>query len=80
MITISCPDHPDLTPCDFFLRGFVKGLVYVPTIPRGVDELKAKIPESVATIDNAMLGRIWQKFGYRLDVCRVVGGAYIEYF
>ena len=33
--------HPDLTPCDFFLGGFVKRLVYVPPIPRDVDELKA---------------------------------------
>ena len=28
-------------------------------ILRDVDELKARIIEAVATIDNAMLGRVW---------------------
>ena len=79
MITISCPGHPDLTPCDFFLWGFLKGLVYVPHIPRDVDELKARITEAVSTIDNAMLGRIRQELDYRLDVCRVTNGAHIEH-
>ena len=31
-------------------------IVYVPPVPRGVDELKARITEAVATINNAMLG------------------------
>ena len=51
--------YPDLTPRDFFLWGFVKRLVYVPPIPRNVDELKAQTTEAVATINNAML----DKFG-----------------
>ena len=50
-----------------------------PPIPRDVDELKARITEAVATIDNAMLGRVWQEFDYRLDVCRVTSGAHIEH-
>ena len=57
----------------------MKGLVYVPPIPRDVDELKAQITEAVATIDNAMLGCIWQEFDYRLDVCHVTNGAHIEH-
>ena len=79
MITISCPGDSELTLCDFFLWGFVKGLVYLPPIPRDSDELKARITKAVATIDNAMLGRIWQKLDYRLDVCRVTNGAHIEH-
>ena len=79
MITISCPGHSELTLCDFFLWGFVKGLVYLPLIPREADELKARTTKAVATIDNAMLGRIWQKLDYRLDVCRVTNGAHIEH-
>ena len=72
--------HPDLTPRDFLLWGFVKRLVYVSPIPRDVDEeLKAHIAEAVATIDNAMLGRVWQELDYRLDVCRVSNGAHIEH-
>ena len=71
--------HPDLTPRDFFLWGFVKRLVYVLPISRDVDELKAQITEAVANIDNAMLGRVWQELDYRLDVCRVPHGAHIEH-
>ena len=52
------PRSPDLTPCDFFLCGFVKGLVYVPLLPKDVDELKARTTEAVATIDNAILERV----------------------
>ena len=57
----------------------INGLVYVPPIPRDVDELKARITEAVSTIDNAMLGRVWQELDYRLDVCRVTNGAHIEH-
>ena len=71
--------HPDLTPRDFFLWGFVKRLVYVPPIPRDVDKLRTRITEEVATIHNAMLGHVWQELDYRLDVCRVINGAHIEH-
>ena len=70
--------HPDLTPCNFLL-GFVKRLVYMPPIPRDMDELKARITEAVTTIDNVMLGRVWQELDYRLDVCRVTNGAHIKH-
>jgi hypothetical protein len=40
------------------------------------------IPSAVASssemTDHDMLQRVWQKLDYRLDVCRVTGGAYIE--
>ncbi len=42
-------------------------------------ELKARITEAVATIDNAMLERVWHELDYRLDVCRVTDGAHIEH-
>ena len=63
----------------FLFVGICEKIVYVPPIPRGVDELKARITEAVATIENAMLGRVWQELDYWLDVCRVTNGAYIEY-
>jgi hypothetical protein len=31
---------PDATPCDFFLRGYVKDEVYVPPLPASITELK----------------------------------------
>ena len=57
----------------------MKVLVYVTPNPTDVDELKTQITEAVATIDNAMQVRVWQKFDYRLDACRVTGGAHIEH-
>ena len=34
------PRSPDLTPCDFFLWGFVKDRVFVPPLPLNLDDLK----------------------------------------
>ena len=40
---------------------------------------KTRITETVATIDNAMLERVWQELDSRLDVCRVTNGDHIEH-
>ena len=50
-----------------------------PSIPRDVDDWKSRITEAVATIGNAVLGRVWQELDYRLDVCRVTNGAHVEH-
>ena len=63
----------------FLFVGICEKIVYVPPIPRGVDELKARMTEAVAAIDNGMLGRVWQEFDYWLDVCGVTNGACIEH-
>ena len=44
-----------------FVGGCVKGLVYVPPLPKDEDELKARKTEAVATIDNAMLECVWRE-------------------
>ena len=69
---------PDLTPCDFFLWGYVKGLVYVPPLPTSVVELKQRIFSALETVTEDMLQRVWDELGYRPDVCHVAGGAHIE--
>ena len=48
------------------------------SLPKDKDELKARITEGVATIDNTMLERIWNKLNCWLVVCRVANGAHIE--
>ena len=73
------PRSPDLTPCDFFLWGYVKGLVYVPSLPTSVDDLKTQIIEAFKTIDPDMLIRVWQEMEYRFNVCRVTKSSYIEH-
>jgi len=72
------PRSPDLTPCDFFLWGYVKGLVYVPPLPTSLEELKQRITAALETVTQDMLQRVWQELDYRLNVCRVTGGAHIE--
>jgi hypothetical protein len=42
--------------------------------------IKAPIIAVVKNIDAPMLTLVWQEFEYRIDVCRVTCGAYIEYF
>ncbi|PSN55399.1 hypothetical protein C0J52_11064, partial [Blattella germanica] len=69
---------PDLKPCDFFLWGFVKDRVFVPPLPLNLDNLKQRIRQAVANVDADMLQRVWDDLDYRMDVCRVTGGAHIE--
>jgi hypothetical protein len=65
------PRSPDLTPCDFFLWGFVKDSVYVPPLPMSLKELRDRITHALQTITTDMLHRLWDEFDYRVDVCRV---------
>ena len=73
------PRSPDLTPCDFFLWGYVKILVYVPPLPPNVNELKQKITIALETVIQDMLHRVSEELDYRLDACRVTGDAHIEH-
>jgi hypothetical protein len=53
--------------------------VYVPTLPRDLADLKARIIAAVKNIDEPMLTRVWQELEYRIGVCRVTRGAHIEH-
>ena len=68
------PRSPDLTVCDFCLWGFViKDDVYV-TPP----ELRERINTAIGNVTQDVLERVWREWEYRLDICRVTRGAYIE--
>jgi hypothetical protein len=67
------PRSPDLTPCNFFLWGFVKDSVYVPPLPTPIQELVDRITHAVQAITADRLHRVWDEFGYR-----VMQSAYIE--
>lgn len=73
------PRSPDLTPCDFYLWGFIKDRVYVPPLPADLHELQNRIEAAVATITEDTLLNVWEELSYRLDVCRVTNGAHIEH-
>ena len=70
---------PDLPPCDFFLWGYVKGLVFVLPLPANIEEMKERITAALETVTEDMLQRVWHELEYRLNVCRVRGGAHIEH-
>jgi hypothetical protein len=52
---------------------------YVPTLPRDLADLKARIIAAVKNIDEPMLTHVWQELEYRIDVCRDTRGAHIEH-
>jgi hypothetical protein len=60
------------------LWGCVKDWVFVPQLPRDLADLKARIIAAMKNIDAHMLMRVWQELKYRIYVCRVNRGAYIE--
>jgi len=70
---------PNLTPCDYFLRGYVKDKVFVPPQPVSIPDLKTRITAAVETFTPDLLIRVWQELDYRLNVCRVTKGAHIEH-
>lgn len=73
------PRSPDLTPCDFYLWGFIKDRVYVPPLPTDLPELRIRIEAAVATIAEGTLNSVWEELNHRLDVCRVTNGGHIEH-
>jgi hypothetical protein len=55
------PCSPDLTPCDFFLWGYVNEQVFVPPLSEDINELKLTITATIETIDRNILGRAWDQ-------------------
>jgi hypothetical protein len=49
----------------------VKRTQYVPSLPRALADLKARIIAVVKNIDAPMLTRVWQELEYCIKVCRV---------
>jgi len=71
------PRPPDMTPCDFFLWGYVKERVYVPPLPADWDELRNRITAAIHSVTENTLRRVWDEFSYRVDVVRAAGGGHI---
>ena len=46
-----------MTPCDFFLWGYVKDNTYKPPLPQNGCELQDRIRAAVQTIDGNMMKR-----------------------
>ena len=48
------PQSPDLSPCDFFLWGYLKSVVYNP-LPKSIEELKANLEKEIKKINKDIL-------------------------
>lgn len=59
---------PDLSICDFFLRGYLKSKVYANK-PDTTEELKLLIRQEIEVLPDEMLQRAIQSFKERLRIC-----------
>jgi len=66
----------DLTPCDFFLWGYLKSIVY-NDLPETLAHLKTNIRNAIAEIPVDMLQRVTQNFRNRLNQCIDNGGRHL---
>ena len=77
---ISWPPHsPEITLLDFFLWGYVKDIVYRTKV-RDMTDLRQRISNAIATINEAMLQQTWHKIEYRLNVLRATNGSHIDVY
>jgi hypothetical protein len=72
------PRSPDLTTCYLYLWGYVKGQAYQHLMPQTLRELRERISQTTANVNESQLLRAWEEFQYRFDVCRITNGAHIE--
>ena len=68
---------PDLTPCDFFLWGFLKSKVY-STRPQNLEELEQKIRASCGLVTQDLLQSVGQECVKRWLKCLEIGGSHLE--
>lgn len=62
------PRSPDLSPCDYFLWGYLKSRVFTHR-PRTLEELRAAIRQEIAAIPQDMIRRVMARFRENLQQC-----------
>ena len=70
---------PDLTPCNFFLCGYIKHRVYASSLPRDLILVEKRIEHAVAANDSDVLQRVWQELDFKIAVAHVTEDAHIEH-
>ena len=71
------PRSPDLNPCDFYLWGYLKSVVYNP-LSRTLDDLKANIEREIKNIRRETLKKIFLNFEKRCKLIIEAEGGHIE--
>ena len=69
---------PDLSPCDFFLWGSLKGQVY-QNKPRTLEELKTNISNAISAIPEQQLQRVSENMFTRVQRCLDAGGGHFQH-
>lgn len=72
------PYSPDLTPCDYFLWGYVKDLVYRNGVPADLEELQERIETIFEEMPQEMIDKAVDSFKTRLEKCVKNQGGHIE--
>ena len=68
---------PDLTPCDFFLWGYIKDQVYKTPV-QDIVQLKRRITRACNSISQETLQKVFRNLNYRLSDVINKNGAQIE--
>ena len=73
------PRSPDLTPCDFFLWGYLKNKVYTSP-PHDLNDLQNRIRHEVEALRNnpALIRRTFQAMRRRCQLCIERDGGHVE--
>lgn len=71
------PRSPDLTPLDFFFWGHLKNLVYLTPV-NNINDLRNRIMESAATVNENTLRSVTRAIRVRLLACINAGGEHFE--
>lgn len=71
------PRSPDLTPCDFFLWGYLKSKVYCNN-PRTISALQENIRREINAIPQALCSRVIANMRVRLQECVTRNGRHLE--
>lgn len=71
------PRSPDLSPCDYFLWGYLKAEVFKHR-PRTIQELKEAIREEISAIPLDMLTKVMENFRERLHMCVARQGNHLD--
>ena len=66
----------NLTPCDFFLWGFVKSKVYAKK-PRTIFQFSAEIKRVIGDIGPQMCEKVISNFKEHINACRLSAGAHM---